>query len=588
MQRINGNDLYNMFTYGATYLVKERKHLNEINVFPVADGDTGNNLVHTIQTILRESDVDESFYKTLDSISESALIGARGNSGIIFAQFVNGLRIHSKEKDDITVSEFSTMVEKSSIETKLSISNPTEGTMLTIIHEFSTFLKEEVDHSLPLVDIFSKAYHYLEGVLEKTKDMLGVLKKANVVDSGAKGFLLFVRGIFSYFNKDDLDVTKYENLTIEDSHIHQDEPEYRYCTEGLLENCKISKADLKDILQVYGDSIVVLEGKKSIRIHIHTNRPENMFHELSKIGHIVSQKVDDMTMDIKLKQSNSSRVLVTDSIADIPQKIIDENNVVVIPLNISYKDVNYYDKLTISNQILFNKLIDYSDYPTTSVPSMKYIDNLFLKLLLYFKEILVITVASELSGTHNVIKKEAEKLQKNGKSIYVVDSLNNSATQGLLVNKAIDLMKNDLKLKDIKEKLDDIKARTRILVCLDTFEYATRSGRVPKIIGKIGMKLGLRPIMSLDEKGKGAAFGLSFTKKGITKRIKKIVEKDLNKSGIEEYNIVHCINFDLAKEYQTMFKNIIGKQPKYISDISTATAIHSGVGSVAIGYIKQK
>ncbi len=92
MESINGRDLYQMFNYGTYYIMKERSYLNDINVFPVADGDTGNNLLQTLRTIVVESKMEDSFSNTLESISNSALIGARGNSGVIFAQFVNGLQ----------------------------------------------------------------------------------------------------------------------------------------------------------------------------------------------------------------------------------------------------------------------------------------------------------------------------------------------------------------------------------------------------------------------------------------------------------------------------------------------------------------
>jgi fatty acid-binding protein DegV len=111
-------------------------------------------------------------------------------------------------------------------------------------------------------------------------------------------------------------------------------------------------------------------------------------------------------------------------------------------------------------------------------------------------------------------------------------------------------------------------------------------GRLPKIVGKIGMFLKLRPIMSLHN-GKGSAFGISFSKKGITKRILKLVKKDIELTGIESYSIVHCGNEKLAMEYKDLFTGIIGKEPEFIAEISSATAIHSGIGSVAIGYIKK-
>jgi len=135
MEYINGNDLYQMFNYGTYYINKERVYLNDINVFPVADGDTGNNLLSTLKAIVLESKKDDSFSKTLDSISNSALIGARGNSGVIFAQFVNGLQKANGSSDKITIEEFAALVVESYKHTHASLSNPVEGTMLTIIRE---------------------------------------------------------------------------------------------------------------------------------------------------------------------------------------------------------------------------------------------------------------------------------------------------------------------------------------------------------------------------------------------------------------------------------------------------------------------
>jgi DegV family protein with EDD domain len=204
-----------------------------------------------------------------------------------------------------------------------------------------------------------------------------------------------------------------------------------------------------------------------------------------------------------------------------------------------------------------------------------------------FDEILVVTVSEGLSATHNVIKNEAKKLQEKGKRIFVVDSKNNSVTEGLIVNRAAELMKQNYQTDEIVSIIEKESTQTEILVCLNSFEYAMKSGRVPKVVGKIGMFLGMRPIMSLD-KGKGTAYGFGFSQKSITKKIIKQVKKDLSKSGVKDYAIVHCENESLANEYKEIFKDIIGKEPRYVTGISSAIAIFSGLGTVAIGYIKEE
>ena len=577
MEYISGNDLYQMFNYGTYFIGKQREHLNDINVFPVADGDTGNNLLQTLKTIVNESQKEDSFSKTLDSISNSALIGARGNSGVIFAQFVNGMqKANSNNKEQIDIEEFTSLVVQSYEHTYASLSNPVEGTMITVLKAWGESLKDLIKKHSSIKDIFNLTYQAMKVVLGK-----------NVVDSGALGFVLFIEGVTTYFNNVELDLNDYEDVSFTDAHNFEGEINYRYCTEGLVSYKEHSFTELREDLEQYGDSLIIAQGKSRFRVHVHTNTPERVFQTLKNYGEIESQKVDDMQFEMTMKNSERKRVLVTDSIADISKELLDDHNVAVIPINITVDEIPYLDKLSINNEILFDGIEKLKEYPKTATPSIKYINDLFSKLLLKFDEVIVVTVSKELSGTHEVIKREADKLTSKGKKIFVVDSYNNSATEGLIVNKALALLEEDLTTAEIIEELERTRERTQILVCLETFKYAMMSGRLPKIVGKIGMFLGLRPIMSLD-KGKGTAFGMALSKKGLTKKILKIVEDDNNKTGIESYSIVHCNNLELANEYATLFTSLIGKEPEYITEISSATAIHSGVGSVAIGYIKNE
>lgn len=587
MEYLTGHDLYQMFNYGTTFVVKKRKKLNDINVFPVPDGDTGNNLVYTMQTISRESKPQESFQATLESISDSALIGARGNSGVIFAQFVNGLRTASKGKETVSLDEFADMAMESVEHTYSSLSNPVEGTMITVIKEWAKGLKETLSAVKNIKDFFLVAYAMAEQALEKTKEQLAILKKNNVVDSGAMGFVLFLKGVNSYFNKEQIEESVYEEIEIENNHDFHEEVSFRYCTEGLVEYKDQKEEVILETLKSYGDSLIVVMGAKMFRIHIHTNTPELVFQELRNFGKVVNQKVDDMIGDIYMKHTDSDTVIVTDSIADIDQNYLKENNVVVIPLNVNVEGTTYFDKITLNNEILFDLIENSLEYPTTATPTIKYINDLFSKLLLNYKNILVIAVSSNLSATFNVIKKEVDQLVAKGKNIKIVDTLTNSVAQGLLVKRAVELLKEGKKIDEIETVLNTEKEKSEILVCLETFKYAMMSGRLPKAVGKIGMFFGIRPIMSIDEKGKGAAFGFALSQKGITKKIVKHVKKDLETKGIDRYALIHCLNQDLLDEYKVLFTEIIGKEPEYISEVSSATAIHSGKGSVAIGYIKK-
>ncbi|MBN2604256.1 MAG: DegV family EDD domain-containing protein [Bacilli bacterium] len=584
MEYLNGNDLFNMFKAGTVTVMKKRKLLNDLNVFPVPDGDTGNNLVYTMQTITNDAKTFPSFHETLDSISESALIGARGNSGIIFAQFVNGLRMASQGKSEVDVTDFSEMAQMSVVYVYRALEEPVEGTMITVIKDWANFLNEHKKIYTNVKDLLLSAFEEAKKSLERTTEILKVLKKNKVVDSGAMGFVLFLEGFNRYLNNEELDFGEQETLSFDQEHHFHEEFEFRYCTEGLVKYHEYDEEVLKEELNQFGDSLITAKGKELFRVHIHTNTPVDVFETLGKYGTIMLQKVDDMVLEVKANNTTKKIALVTDSIADIDLAFALEHDIFVIPVNILLNGSSYLDKYTINNEVLFQKIESKIEYPTTALPEVKYIKNLLNRLVSKYENILIMTVAGNLSGTNQVMKSVSEEYRKD-QNIFVVDTLNNSATEGLLVKKAATLIAEGKSIEEVIAVIEEEKHRTKILVCLETFKYAMMGGRVPKAVGKIGMAIGLRPIMSLTPEGKGTAFGFALSKKGITKKIQKLISEVVQKEGIDSYAIVHCQNESMALEYQEIFTKMIGKAPQYITEISSATAIHSGLGSVAIGYI---
>ncbi len=589
MEYIDGKDLYQMFNYGTVNILQKRKVLNDINVFPVPDNDTGNNLASTMQAISQKAKQEDHFHLTLESISESAMYGARGNSGVIFAQFVNGLVTASTGKARVTIQEFANMVNQSVKYIYSSLSNPVEGTMITVIREWAQSLISSIKKNILTIKlVFEQAFKIAKLSLERTKETLLILKKHNVVDSGAMGFVLFLKGINSYYNNEAIEAVNYEEVVIDHTDTHDENISFRYCTEGLVKaKGNLNESDLRKALDSYGDSLIIAKGLNIFRIHIHTDTPELVFSELRNHGKIITQKVDNMIQDIALNNSTSKTVVVTDSISDLDIDFINKHNIVVVPINVKVDGIEYFDKLTINNEILFDLIPKISEYPTTSTPSVKYVHDLYDRLLEHFDEMLVLTVSGNLSATHIMLAEQAKKAIKPGKKIRVIDTLNNSVTEGLLVKKAVDLLEQGKSFDEVADYIEEQKKKTKILVCLKTFKYAMMSGRLPKVVGKIGNFLGMRPIMSLDSSGKGAAFGIGFSKKAITKKITKLIRKEMASGGIDSYSLVHCLNSELANEYSELFTEIIGKGPEYTADVSSATAIHSGVGTVAIGYIRK-
>jgi uncharacterized protein len=208
-------------------------------------------------------------------------------------------------------------------------------------------------------------------------------------------------------------------------------------------------------------------------------------------------------------------------------------------------------------------------------------------LLEVYDSLIFISVASKLSGTNSTILQEVKKLDLSGKKVSVIDSRLNSGAEGLLVKRASDLLDEGFGHDEIVEEIEKIIPKTKIYVCLDTIEYAVLGGRVSNTVGKIGMKVGLRPIMTLDEAGGGATFAMALSRKGITRKIMKLIQKTIDTKGISAYSIVHANNLELANEYKNRLTKMTGKEPEFITEISSIIAINSGPGAVAVSITEQ-
>ncbi|MHB1318897.1 MAG: DegV family protein, partial [Anaerolineae bacterium] len=205
-----------------------------------------------------------------------------------------------------------------------------------------------------------------------------------------------------------------------------------------------------------------------------------------------------------------------------------------------------------------------------------------------YDSLIFITVSSEMSGTNNVIRRELENIDPQGKKVTVIDSLVNSGAEGLLVKTAADMLNQGANHDDVVARVRQLVPRTKIYVCLETLQYAVRSGRVPNTVGRIGIRLRLRPIMSIDASGKGTAFGAAFSRAGITKRIHRLVRKRMVSGGIQSYAIVHVDNQELADQYRRQLTAMIGREPEFVTEVSSVIAIHSGPGSVAVCLIENE
>ena len=588
-QQASGLDVLRWFSSGATEVAAHRRYLNLINVFPVADGDTGTNLTVTLRAMVERSEPDPSFASMLNAISRSGLESARGNSGILFASYVNGLALESNPYERVSVREFARIAFAAVRHLYQAVEHPQEGTILSVIRDWAAYLNGNSERFLSFQELFESACNAARASLERTREQLSVLRRHNVVDSGAAGFVRFLEGINRVFSDGRPSFVAEEPSEVPAA-FEEETPAYRYCTEARValgesagESAEAVAEAVRQALAPFGDSLIVTPRGQQLKLHLHTDRPDLVMELLEGFGEILEQKADDMTLQAALRSQPVGGIgLVTDSIADLPDEFLLQNRVSVLPLGVLVHGAAYLDKVTIRLKRLFTEMDRRGDYPTSSQPEPARIRALLAARLEQFDSLIVLSVAEPLSGTYQALAQAARELETPEKRITVINTRLNSGAQGLMVKLAADLIREGKPHDAVLQAIESHIPRTNIYVCLNTLAYAVRGGRVPNTVGRLGMALGLRPIMTLDAKGHGAAFGAAFSQEGLTRRIMRLVKVAVRRGGIEMYSIVHGGNLPLAEAYRDQIRALTGLEPAFISEISSAVALHAGPGTVAV------
>jgi len=590
-QSINGKHLYYAFIAGGKQVLQNQNELNQINVFPVSDKDTGTNLASTIRSVIDNIKPDKSYKTTLNEIANASLIGARGNSGVIFAQFFYGLNQKTNNSHVITLKELAESVKGAIPYIYQAIANPVEGTILTVIKDWSDFLNSKMDKIHDLKTVMNESIIILEKSLFETTAKLNILNKHNLVDAGAKGFVLFMKGIIALINNmniRELSTEISENISISHSdEIFDENIKYRYCTEAILKNLTIKKEDLKQFLNNDADSVVVAGSESICRIHIHTNEPAELFYKLKDFGTITFQKVDDMVRQFDIATKRKWNIaLVTDSTCDLSKELIDFYQINMIPININFGDNHYLDKITMQPNQFYNLLESSDDFPKTSQINEQSFTNIYSHLASHYDAIISIHLTSQFSGTYLSSQKSAKIISKEfNKPIFTFDSKNLSGALGLLVLKTAQSIEAGNSFESIINSLETWRKNAKIFVSVKDLKYMIKGGRVSKPKGFIANALGLNPVISIDDDGKSLLFGNTFSQNSSLNKVFKHVEKLSQSKSIWNYIILHAHNFDGAKEAEHKMFNISDKMAISIVDISPVIGMHAGKGSIAISLL---
>jgi DegV family protein with EDD domain len=584
---LNGNTWFQAICNGAERLIAHSQWLNKINVFPVADGDTGNNLTSLMRSIIQYGKPAQNFYQTALSIAKASLIGARGNSGTIFSQFFYGF-VTTPATDELSLEEFCILVQQAAASAKQAVDRPANGTILSVMEEWAAACGQLKNSFTNIADLLQASLAFAEQALKSTTEKLEVLSRANVVDAGAQGFFYFLEGVVEALKNPELKhQIPLETISLDlfdEDHVEMTYPEKRYCTEALICDATLTLAEIKNLVSDLGDSMAMAGNNETSRLHIHTNHPEEIMARLQKIARIEQQKADDMLRQYQMTQHKTHKIaLVTDSTADIPQALIDHYQIHVIPLQLQVDQSFYLDRLTMSSEYIYGLMQDeqHKHNLTTSMPNPNMTERMLRQLQSHYDDILIISLADKLSGTHQLIKSSAEKLKI--PSIKIIDSVRTSGALGLLVLEAANMIEQQKSFEEIARRIEQLKLSCNLHVAVNDLQYMMRSGRLSKAKGHIVQALKIKPIVSMDRHGKAVVSGKAFGfRAALDKLIQALADK---KNHLIDYAVVHADRQGIAERLAKKLTVAVDKPPRYIMSASAVLGIHTGPGCVAVAFL---
>jgi len=290
-------------------LEHNRDEVDQLNVFPVPDGDTGTNMYLTLLSAVKEGEKNssDSLGKAAKAISMGSLMGARGNSGVILSQIFRGFAKVLDGKEVANAVDLATALRSGADTAYKAVMKPVEGTILTVIREISKTCEREAQSQSDILAVLLAGVKEGYRTLEKTPSMLPILREAGVVDAGGRGLLFFLEGVIEGLAADkEIQLDSYKEKTVSPRQEIRDDIvlDFQYCTEMLIKGENLHPEDIKDHLRPLGDSMLVVGEEEIVKVHIHSNHPGKVLETALQFGQLSDIKINNMLEEVHENRNN--------------------------------------------------------------------------------------------------------------------------------------------------------------------------------------------------------------------------------------------------------------------------------------------
>jgi DegV family protein with EDD domain len=588
---LDGPRLSRALRAGIRHLFLNRDYINRINVFPVPDGDTGTNMAFTFKSILdalgnrADPDLDE----VVDLITESALDGARGNSGAIMAQYFQGFREALGHRKLLTAEGLARATARGAEQSWSAMAEPVAGTLPTVLEDFGAALMRLVDGGVrDIRELLREGLMAARQSLENTPNQLPVLKQAGVVDAGGQGFVDLLEGIWAYLDRgvvDELEGDLSELASVEIDVI-PDVGAHRFCTECVIEGENLDRNEVMRRLQkVDSSSLMVAGSSRRVRIHIHVNNPAEVFLACEEFGEITQQKADDMSRQHGLLNQVGQVAIVVDSGADLPDSEVERLGIHVVPVRLSFGEREFLDGVSIQPAEFYRMLETCEELPRTSQPPARDFRRVYALLGSHGYEVVSLGLSSKLSGTTQAARSAAERTPE--ASVLVVDTLNASSGQGLLAIIAAEAAEQGMSASEIETLLLELVPQTETLAFPEGLGAAVRGGRVPAWLKSTTEFLRVTPVLRA-KKGKLGLAGFSPGQGTGARSLARRVLRRMNKNTVYRVMIAHADNAKGAHELRRLIlEGHAMIHSCHLADAGPALGVHLGLGGLIVGFVPQ-
>jgi uncharacterized protein len=598
IEYLDGVRLRRALVAGCDYVQLRRTELNNINVFPVPDGDTGTNLALTASAI--SDQLRSAGESRLDRLSrqaaDAAILGARGNCGMILSHFLLGFANAVDGRARVDAPAFAGALTAAAEHVYGSLERPVEGTIITIMRDVAD--AATTAQTADFADLLELLLVRARESCRRTPDLLPVLRAAGVVDAGALGFVHMLEGVGAYVDGEPFTALSQPAVYSAEvpaaglAEYPAASETYRFCTEALVRGPSIPGSDeIRDWLRERGDSLIVIRSSDVLKVHIHTDEPERVFEYLRGLGSLVTHKAEDMAAQhdavgraaaAHVQLARRPVCIVTDSSCDLPREVVRAHGIHVVPLQIVFGDEALRDGIDIDSDTFVERLRGGQRATTSQPPPRAFLDA-FNAAAQEGETVLAIILSSALSGTFASAQAAARLVD--AAPVVLVDSLGASMTLGMLVLKAAELAELGQSPTEIAAELQRIRRASSVFFTVDVFDNLLASGRVGRGQVMIAGLLDIRPILALGQDGRVAPIAKVRGRANVAGRmLAELVDRIPADARQLRFAVLHVGCREKAESFAVMLRRQFGDREIIVAPVSPVLATHLGPGAWGVAY----